>query len=83
MITALSASGSAGLYTTPQPAVLSYADAATVWLLSWSGNDENVIAAKMGTNVGRVADILAENTYVGSRDNAVRMRNARAAMMQR
>ncbi|UOA25506.1 hypothetical protein [Pseudosulfitobacter sp. DSM 107133] len=83
MITAISASGSAGLATTPQPAVLSYADAATVWLLSWTGNDDNVIAAKMGTNVGRVADILAENTYVGSRVNAERMRNARAAMMQR
>ncbi|ASM73847.1 MULTISPECIES: hypothetical protein [Roseobacteraceae] len=83
MITALNASGTAGLSTTPQPAVLSYADAATVWLLSWTGNDETVIAAKMGTNIGRVADILAENTYVGSRDNAARMRNARAAMLQR
>jgi len=83
MFIEINASGSAGITVRPQPAVLSYADAATVWLLSWTGNDDNVIAAKMGTNVGRVADILAENIYVGSRDNAERMRNARTLMLQR
>ncbi|MCR8826764.1 hypothetical protein [Pseudosulfitobacter koreensis] len=82
MITALNTSGSVGLSTSSPAPVFSYADAATVWLLSWTGNDQHVIAAKMGTNVGRVADILAENIYVGSRENAVRIRDARTALKQ-
>ncbi|WP_299366802.1 hypothetical protein [uncultured Tateyamaria sp.] len=57
----------------PQYRVLNATDAALVWVLKWSGDADHVIAHKLGTMPTRVADILAENTHVGSRDQATRM----------
>lgn len=57
----------------PQYRVLNAADAALVWVLKWSGDADHVIANKLGTMPTRVADILAENTHVGSRDKATKM----------
>lgn len=57
----------------PQARVLNNADAAMVWLLNWSGDDKNVIAAKLGTMPSKVAGILSETTHVGSRDKATQM----------
>lgn len=57
----------------PQFRVLNSADAALVWILKWSGDAEHVIANKLGTMPTRVADVLAENTHVGSRDQASKM----------
>ncbi|MEO0401295.1 MAG: hypothetical protein AAF214_02865 [Pseudomonadota bacterium] len=53
--------------------VLNHTDAALVWVLKWSGDANHVIAHKLGTMPTRVADILAENTHVGSRDQASKM----------
>ncbi|MEL6464934.1 MAG: hypothetical protein AAFQ58_08185 [Pseudomonadota bacterium] len=53
--------------------VLNATDAALVWVLKWSGDADHVIAHKLGTMPSRVADILAENTHVGSKDQATRM----------
>ena len=71
MIEAINASQAAAL--PPQMRVLNQTEAALVWLLSWSGDAEHTIAAKMGTMTGRVTDILAEKTHVGSRDAATKM----------
>lgn len=57
----------------PQYRVLNAADAALVWVLKWSGDADHVIANKLGTMPSKVADILAENTHVGSKDQATRM----------
>ncbi|WP_299139571.1 hypothetical protein [uncultured Tateyamaria sp.] len=57
----------------PQHRVLNAADAALVWVLKWSGDADHVIAHKLGTMPTRIADILAENTHVGSRDKASKM----------
>lgn len=57
----------------PQYRVLNTADAALVWVLKWAGDADHVIANKLGTMPSKVADILAENTHVGSKDQATRM----------
>lgn len=57
----------------PIARALNNADAAMVWLLNWSGDDNHVIAAKLGTMPSKVAGILSETTHVGSRDKAVQM----------
>lgn len=57
----------------PQFRVLNAADAALVWVLKWSGDAEHVIANKLSTMPSRVADVLSENTHVGSRDKATKM----------
>lgn len=53
--------------------VLNASDAALVWVLKWSGDADYVIAQKLSTMPSRVADVLSENTHVGSRDKATRM----------
>jgi hypothetical protein len=53
--------------------VLNSADATLVWVLKWSGDADHVIAHKLSTMTSRVADILAENTHVGSREQASKM----------
>lgn len=53
--------------------VLNAADAALVWVLKWSGDADHIIANKLGTMPSRVADILAENTHMGSKDQATKM----------
>jgi len=57
----------------PQFRVLNATDAALVWILKWSGDADHVIANKLGTMPTRVADILSENTHVGSKDQAAKM----------
>ena len=57
----------------PEYRVLNAADAKLVWILKWSGDADHVIAHKLGTMPSRISDILAENTHVGSRDQATRM----------
>lgn len=51
-------------------------EAIAVWLLRWSGDKQHVIAAKLGTNAGRVADVLTEKTHQGTRSQAHEMRAA-------
>jgi hypothetical protein len=53
--------------------VLNSADATLVWVLKWSGDADHVIAHKLSTMTSRVADILAENTHMGSREQASKM----------
>lgn len=53
--------------------VLNAADAALVWVLKWSGDANHVIANKLGTMPTRVADILAENTHLGSKEQATKL----------
>lgn len=57
----------------PQFRVLNAADAALIWVLKWSGDADHVIAHKLSTMPSRVADVLSENTHVGSKDVANRM----------
>ncbi|WP_415922324.1 hypothetical protein [Tateyamaria sp. SN6-1] len=57
----------------PEYRVLNAADAQMVWIMKWSGDADHVIAHKLNTMPSRVSDILAENTHVGSRDQATKM----------
>ena len=57
----------------PQYRVLNATDAALVWVLKWGGDSDYVIANKLETMPSKVADILAENTHVGSKDQATKM----------
>lgn len=52
---------------------LNYADAKLVWLLSWSGEPNHVIAAKLGTMPSQVQGILSENIHVGSKEQAEKL----------
>lgn len=85
MLDAIGATNSMGYSASARPSAapttLSHADAATVWLLSWTGNSHHSIAALMGTNTMKVADILAENTHKGARDTASKMITARQRAM--
>ncbi len=56
-----------------KPRSLNYSDAKLVWLLSWAGEANHVIAAKLGTMPSQVNGILSENIYVGSREEAEKM----------
>lgn len=49
---------------------LTFEEAIAVWVMHWSGVINSVIAAKFGTNQGRVADILTEKKHVDSRSRA-------------
>ncbi len=53
---------------------LTFEEAIAVWLMHWSGDYSHIIAAKLGTNPGRVADVLTEKTHVGSRIKAFELR---------
>ena len=57
----------------PQYRVLNATDAALVWVLKWSGDPNHIIAHKLSTMPSKVADVLAENTHVGSKDQAKTM----------
>jgi|TARA_R110000850_G_scaffold99_74_gene736 transcriptional regulator len=54
---------------------LTWEEAKKVWLLRWSGDKQHVIAARLGTNGGRVADVLTEKTHVGSKSAAHQLRS--------
>ncbi len=49
---------------------LTFSEAVAVWLLRWAGDHSHIIAAKLGTNPGRVADVLTEKKHRGSREKA-------------
>ena len=49
-------------------------EAIAVWLLRWSGAKQHTIAAQLGTNAGRIADVLNEKTHVGARLKAHKLR---------
>lgn len=54
-------------------ASLSFEEAVAVWLMKWSGEYNQIIAAKFGTNQGRIAEILTEKEHLGSREKAFLM----------
>ena len=51
-------------------ASLSFEEAIAVWLMKWSGDLNQTIAAKLGTNQGRVSEVLTEKEHIGSREKA-------------
>jgi hypothetical protein len=71
MLEAMSASESGHIPF--QARILNGNAAALVWKLSWDGAPKHIIAAKLGTMPSRVDGILAENTHVGSKQEAIKM----------
>lgn len=55
-------------------ASLTVEEAAYVWLRHWEGTIQSIIAAELGTNNGRIADVLNEKTHQGSKAKAHAMR---------
>ena len=51
-------------------ASLSPEEAVAVWLMKWSGDHTHIIAAKLGINQGRIAEVLTEKLHSGSRQEA-------------
>ena len=51
-------------------ASLSFEEAVVVWLLKWAGDYNHIIAAKLGINQGRIAEVLTEQDHIGSRERA-------------
>lgn len=52
-------------------ASLTYADAILVWKLRLKGEAFSLIAAKFGTNQGRISDIITEKVHQGSKAAAL------------
>lgn len=55
---------------TEHRASLTFEEAVAVWLMKWAGDHNHIIAAKLGTNQGRIAEILTEAKHIGSREKA-------------
>lgn len=51
-------------------ASLSTSEAIAVWLMKWSGDHNHIIAAKLGINQGRIAEVLTEKAHTGTRQKA-------------
>ncbi len=51
-------------------ASLTFAEAVAVWLMKWSGDHNHIIAAKLGINQGRIAEVLTEKLHAGARAKA-------------
>ena len=51
-------------------ASLSFEEAVAVWLMKWAGDHNHIIAAKLGINQGRIAEVLTEKLHVGARQKA-------------
>ena len=49
---------------------LTFEEAVAVWLMKWSGDLNHIIAAKLGINQGRIAEVLTEKLHIGSREKA-------------
>jgi len=49
---------------------LDFEEAVAVWLMRWAGDYNHIIAAKLGVNQGRVAEVLSEQLHIGSREKA-------------
>ena len=52
---------------------LTFNQAIHVWIMHWKGEQEQHIAARLGTNQLRVDAILNERQHVGSRERAQRL----------
>ncbi len=57
-------------HITTRRASLSFEEAVVVWLMRWAGDHSHIIAAKLGTNQGRIAEVLTEKLHIGSREKA-------------
>lgn len=55
-------------------ASLTSEEAVAVWLMKWTGDHNHVIAAKLGINQGRIAEILTEKAHQGTRAAANELR---------
>lgn len=51
-------------------ASLTFEEAVAVWLMKWAGDYNHIIAAKLGINQGRIAEVLTEKDHLGSREKA-------------
>jgi hypothetical protein len=49
---------------------LTFEEAVAVWLMKWTGDYNHIIAAKLGINQGRIAEVLTEQDHIGSREKA-------------
>ncbi|MBY6164276.1 hypothetical protein KUW14_00340 [Pseudooceanicola nitratireducens] len=47
---------------------LTWDEAIAVWVMRRNGDAQHHIAARLGTNSARVADVLTEKSHIGSRD---------------
>ncbi|HIC15005.1 MAG TPA: hypothetical protein EYO83_07635 [Gemmatimonadetes bacterium] len=57
-------------HITTRRSSLTFEEAVAVWLMKWAGDFNQIIAAKFGTNQGRIAEILTEKEHIGSREKA-------------
>lgn len=57
-----------------QRSSLSFDEAVAVWLMHFEGEKQQIIAAKFGTNGGRIAEILTEKKHEGSQHTALSLR---------
>ena len=57
-------------------ASLTFEEAIAVWLMRWSGDHNHIIAAKLGINQGRIAEVLTEKLHTGSRGAAFSLKAA-------
>ena len=53
---------------------LNFDEAVATWLMHFGGAKQHVIAARFGTNSGRVSEVLNEKTHQGSRTKALQMK---------
>ncbi|MBY5931377.1 hypothetical protein KUV51_00075 [Tateyamaria omphalii] len=60
---------------TTKRASLTFEEAIAVWLMRWNGDTIQIIAARFGTNQGRVADVLTEKEHAGSKAAAFSLRS--------
>lgn len=51
-------------------ASLTFEEAVAVWIMRGNGETQQIIAARFGTNQGRIAEILSESDHIGSRARA-------------
>ncbi len=54
---------------------LTFDEAVAVWLMKWAGDDNHIIAAKLGINQGRIAEVLTEKKHEGSKAHAFNMKS--------
>ena len=56
-----------------QRASLTFSEAVGVWLMHFSGEKQQTIANRFGTNMGRIADVLKERKHEGARTEAIKL----------
>ncbi len=55
-------------------ASLTFDEAVAVWLMKWNGDHNHVIAAKLGINQGRVAEVVTGKAHLGAQEKASELR---------